>query len=57
MSHEELCEGKLGELAKPFPEEAVILRAGKDENALEIPPLDEGQFLGMSLGIDTTSRN
>ena len=48
---EELCESKLGDQAKPFPE-AVVLEWQRGENALEIPPLAEGQYLGMSLGIE-----
>ncbi len=52
ISLQELGEGKLGRRASPFPEEAVILQAGKAENAIEIPPLEEGQFLAMSLGIE-----
>jgi hypothetical protein len=51
VPHHELCEGKLGELVKPFPE-AVILQCLGKENTLEIPPLAEGQYLGMSLGIE-----
>jgi hypothetical protein len=48
---EELCESKLGDQAKPFPE-AVVLEWQGGENRLEFPPLPEGQYLGMSLGIE-----
>jgi hypothetical protein len=47
----ELGAGRLGERAKPFPE-AVLLQYLGRENALEIPPLSEGLYLGMSLGIE-----
>lgn len=51
LSHKELCESKLGDQAKPFPE-AVVLQWEGGGNALEFPALAEGQFIGMSLGIE-----
>jgi len=46
-----LCESKLGNKAKPFPDAVVLQHEGK-ENALEFPTLPEKQFIGMSLGIE-----
>ena len=51
MSRDELCKWPLWERAKPFPH-AVVLRAVADNPTLEIPAMDEGQYLGMSLGIE-----
>lgn len=51
----ELCESKLGEQAKPFPE-AVVLEWQGGENLLEFPPLQEGHYLGMSLGIEYSKK-
>ena len=48
---DEICGGQLGDLAKPFPQ-AVILRYLGGENVIELPPLGEQEFLGMSLGIE-----
>ncbi|MCI0413345.1 hypothetical protein L0222_11170 [bacterium] len=56
VPYTQLAEGKLGERARPFPEEAVILQSNKGENGLEIPPLDDGQFLAMSLGIEYNAK-
>jgi hypothetical protein len=44
-------ELRLGERAKPFPE-AVLLQYLGAQNALEIPLLGAGFYLGMSLGIE-----
>src|SRR5207247_4944392 len=51
VPHQQLCEGKLGDLAKPFPEPIILEYLGR-ENAVEIPPLADGQYLGMSLDIE-----
>jgi hypothetical protein len=51
LSREEICRGILAELGTPFPAPAVLEYEG-GENVLEIPPLAEGQYLGMSLGIE-----
>jgi hypothetical protein len=48
---QELCESKLGNRAKPFPD-AVVLRYEGRENALEFPALPEKHYLAMSLGIE-----
>ncbi len=47
----ELCESKLGNRAKPFPDAVVLHYQGKD-NAIEFPALPEKQYFGMSLGIE-----
>jgi hypothetical protein len=46
-----LCESSLGDRAKPFPQ-AVVLEYLGGENQLVIPPLPEGQYIGMSLGLE-----
>ena len=51
VSHEELCQSKLGDRAKPFPY-AVVLRWENKENAIELPAFPEKLCLGMSLGIE-----
>ena len=51
LRYEEVCAGKLGELARPFPK-AVILHYLGGENWLKFPGLAEREFLGMSLGIE-----
>ncbi len=51
VAHHEICDGKLGELAKPFPH-AVILRYLGGANAIEFPALAGEEFLAMSLGIE-----
>ena len=55
VSHEELCGGKLGEHAKPFPQ-AVILRYLGGANAIELPALGGEELLGMSIGIEYSVR-
>lgn len=55
VSPEELCESKLGDQAKPFPE-AVVLQWQGGANQLEFPALPEGQYLGMSLGIEYSTK-
>lgn len=52
---EELCESKLGDKAKPFPE-AVVLQWEGGANELVFPALAEGQYLGMSLGIEYSTK-
>lgn len=52
---EELCESKLGDQAKPFPE-AVVLHWQGGENRVEFPALPEGQYLGMSLGVEYSAK-
>jgi hypothetical protein len=51
VPYHKVCNGQLGELARPFPQ-AVILRYLGGENLLELPALGEEEFLGMSLGIE-----
>ena len=51
ISPHELCESPLGEKAKPFPEAVVLQWAGGD-NVVEFPPLPEGQYVGLSLGVE-----
>jgi hypothetical protein len=51
LSHEELCQSKLGHRAKPFPY-AIVLRWENQENVIEIPAFPEKLYLGMSLGIE-----
>jgi len=51
LSCEELCQSKLGDRAKPFPQ-AVVLRWEGPNNVIELPPMPEEFYLGMSLGIE-----
>lgn len=51
LSREELCKSSLGDRIRPFPY-SVVLRWDGAENSIELPPLPERLYLGMSLGIE-----
>jgi len=52
VSPREIAAGKLGDRALPFPEAVILQQENNKENFINIPALEEKEFLAMALGVE-----